>query len=49
MNDNQVLKHLYENTFLISKEEKPIETIIKASDSTELNINPTKISFDQVF
>ena len=43
MNDGQILKKLHENTFLISKEEKPIETIIKASDSTELNINPTKI------
>ena len=43
MNDNQILKKLHENTFLISKEEKPIDTIIKSSDSLELNINPHTI------
>ena len=46
MNDLQILKKIHENTFLISKEEKPIEKIIKTSDDIELTINPNKIKED---
>ena len=47
--DVKTLETLHNNTLLISKEEKPIDTIVKSSDSVELNVkpkNPSDWDFD---